>query len=68
MNKPTKVKRARLEAGLTIDQLRKQVKTSPKKIVAIERGEIGNTTLDLMKRISTALGSTIEELFLSNEN
>lgn len=65
MTKLNKIRRARLEAGLTIDELRRQVKTSPKKIIAIERGEIGNTTLDLMKRISTALGSTIEELFLS---
>ncbi|OOM16748.1 helix-turn-helix transcriptional regulator [Clostridium saccharobutylicum] len=65
MGKLNKIKRARLEAGLTIDQLRKQVKTSPKKIVAIERGEIGNTTLDLMKKIAVALDSSIEELFLS---
>lgn len=65
MSKLNKIKLARLEAGLTIDQLRRQVKTSPKKIVAIERGEIGNTTLDLMKRISKVLNKSIEELFLS---
>lgn len=67
-NKLNRIKRARLETGLTIDQLRKEVKTSPRTIVAIERGETGNVRLDLMKKIAAALNSTVEKLFLSDEN
>lgn len=62
-----KVKLKRLDAGLTQSELCKQVKTSPRKIVAIERGEIGNTSLDLMMRIAAALNSTVQELFLNEE-
>ncbi|WP_252237878.1 helix-turn-helix domain-containing protein [Clostridium sp. VAP51] len=65
MSKLNEIKRKRLEAGLTQQELCNIVKTSPKKIVSIERGEIGNTTLDLMKRIAVTLNSTVEELFLS---
>jgi len=63
-----KIKYARLEAGLTQAKLCEIVKTSPKKIVAIERGYIGNTTLDLMKKLAAALNSSVEELFLSSED
>lgn len=62
-----KVKLKRLDAGLTQAELCKQVKTSPRKIVAIERGEIGNTSLDLMKRIAAALDTTVQDLFFSEE-
>ena len=60
-----KIKLKRLDAGLTQAELCKLVKTSPKKIVSIERGEVGNTNLNLMKRIASALNSTVEELFLN---
>lgn len=63
--KLNKIKLARLKSGLTQKELREKVNTSPRKIVAIERGDIGNTTLDLMKRIANVLDSTVEELFLS---
>lgn len=61
------VKIARIKAGLTQARLCEIVKTSPKKIVAIERGEYGNVTKDLMERIAAALNSTVTELFFSDE-
>lgn len=62
-----KIKLKRLDAGLTQAELCKMVKTSPKKLVAIERGDIGHTNLSLMMRIATALNSTVQELFLNEE-
>lgn len=43
------------------------VKTSPKKLVEIERGNYGNVTKSLMERIAKALESTVQELFFSEE-
>ncbi|WP_041700803.1 helix-turn-helix transcriptional regulator [Clostridium kluyveri] len=62
------VKKARIKKGLTQAQLCKIVKTSPKKLVAIERGDYGNVTKSLMERISTALDSTVKDLFFNEEN
>lgn len=61
------VKIARIKAGLTQAELCKIVKTSPKKLVAIERGEYGSVTKDLMERIASVLNSTVQELFFSGE-
>lgn len=61
------VKIARIKAGLTQSELCKKVKTSPKKLVAIERGKYGNVTKDLMERIAKALNSDVITLFFSDE-
>lgn len=61
------VKLARIKKGLTQSELCKKVKTSPKKLVAIERGEYGSVTKSLMERIATELGSTVQELFFSED-
>lgn len=61
------VKIARIKKGLTQKQLCEIVKTSPRKLVAIERGNVEMVTLGLANRIAKALDSTIEELFLSDE-
>jgi putative transcriptional regulator len=57
------VKIARIKAGLTQSELCKRVKTSPKKLVEIERGHYENVTKGLMERIAAALNSTVQELF-----
>jgi putative transcriptional regulator len=62
------VKIARIKAGFTQQQLCKIVKTSPKKLVEIERGNYGNVTKSLMERIAAALNSTVQELFFLDEN
>lgn len=61
------VKIARIKKGLTQAELCKIVKTSPKKLVEIERGNYGNVTKSLMERIATTLDSTVAELFFSEE-
>ena len=60
------VKIARIKKGLTQAELCKMVKTSPKKLVEIERGNYDNVTKSLMERIAKALESTVE-LFFSEE-
>lgn len=61
------VKIARIKKGLTQAELCKIVKTSPKKLVEIERGNYGNVTKSLMERIAKALDTTVQELFFSEE-
>lgn len=62
---------ARIKAGLTLEQLRKKLKDeysigiSPCTLVAIEKGEFDNVRLGTLKKLAAALGSTVEELFLS---
>lgn len=53
--------------GLTQAELCKIVKTSPKKLVEIERGHYENITKSLMQRIAKALNSDVQTLFFSDE-
>ncbi|MDK0764064.1 helix-turn-helix transcriptional regulator [Clostridium perfringens] len=62
-----KVKIARIKKGITQQQLCKIVKTSPKKLVAIERGNYDMVTIGLAKKIAKALDTTVKELFFSEE-
>lgn len=57
------VKIARIKTGLTQSELCKIVKTSPKKLVDIERGHYENVRKSLMERIAEATKSTVQELF-----
>lgn len=61
------VKLARIKKGLTQAQLCKLIKMSPSKLVEIERGHTDTITLRHMKKIAEVLDSTIEELFLQDE-
>ncbi|PWL52083.1 MAG: transcriptional regulator [Clostridium cadaveris] len=61
------VKIARIKMGLTQAELCKIVKTSPKKLVEIERGHYENITKSLMQRIAKALNSDVQTLFFSDE-
>lgn len=58
------VKIARIKKGLTQIELCKLVKTSPKKIVEIERGNYDMVTLGLAKKIAKVLDVSIADLFL----
>ncbi|WWU64685.1 helix-turn-helix domain-containing protein [Clostridium baratii] len=62
-----KVKIARIKKRLTQQELCKIVKTSPKKLVAIEKGEYDMVTIGLAKRLAKALDTTVQELFFSEE-
>lgn len=57
------VKIARIKKGLTQDELCKILKISKTILVKIEKDEY-DIRLSLMKKIATALDSTISELFL----
>lgn len=61
------VKIARIKKGFTQAQLCKIVKTSPKKMVEIEKGNYDNVTKALMERIAKALDTTVVGLFFSEE-
>ncbi|AJH02207.1 hypothetical protein LF65_05700 [Clostridium beijerinckii] len=61
------VKVARIKKGLTQQQLCKIVKTSPKKLVAIEKGHYEKVTKELMEKIAAALDSTVQELFFDEK-
>ncbi|AYD39599.1 XRE family transcriptional regulator [Clostridium fermenticellae] len=60
------VKIARIKKGLTQLELCKIVKTSPKKLVEIERGNYGNVTKALMEKIAKALDTTVQKLFFND--
>lgn len=61
------VKIARIKKGLTQQELCKIVKTSPKKLVEIERGHYEKVTKELMEKIAVALNSTVQKLFFDEE-
>lgn len=58
---------ARIKSGFTQAQLSKIAKTSPKKIVEIERGDDSRITKDLMIKLAKALNSDVQTLFFSDE-
>ena len=62
------VKLARIKKGLTQIELCKRVKTSPRKIVQIERGNIDKVSFELAKKIAIELDSSINRLFLNGED
>lgn len=57
------VKLARIKKKLTQAQLCKLVKTSPKKLVEIERGNYDMVTLGLAKRLAKVLDTNVVDLF-----
>ena len=57
------VKIARIKKGLTQKELCNIVKTSPKKLVDIEKGNYEMVTIGLAKRIARALDKSVQELF-----
>lgn len=61
------VKIARIKKNLTQMQLCKLVKTSPKKLVEIERGNYDKVTLGLARRIAKALDTNVMDLFFKEE-
>lgn len=66
--KKVNVKLARIKKGLTQNELCKIVKIGPRKLVQIEKGNYDNVTKLLMNKLATALDSTVQELFFSEEN
>lgn len=58
-----KVKLARIKKGFTQKELCQILKTSPKKLIDIERGNYDNVTKSLMEKIAYALDSNVQELF-----
>jgi putative transcriptional regulator len=63
--KEVEVKIARIKKGLTQKQLREILGISPQTMVAIEKGHYDKVSIQLAKRIASALDSTVSELFFS---
>ena len=59
----TRIKELRARAGLTQEELAQQVGVRRETIVFLEKGKY-NPSLKLAYRVARALGSTIEEVFL----
>ena len=63
----TKVRQARLAAGLTQQQLADRVRVSARTIISIER-ELYSPSLLLAYRIAELFGVTVEDLYCLKEN
>ncbi len=62
------VKIKRITQGLNQKEFSKLVGISNVTLVKIEKGNIDNVRFGTLKKLAAALNSTVEELFLSNEN
>lgn len=63
----TKVKEARIQAGLTQQQLADMVHVSARTIISIEKEQY-SPSLMLAYRLALALGTTLEDLCCLEEN
>ncbi|WP_294378209.1 helix-turn-helix transcriptional regulator [uncultured Clostridium sp.] len=62
------VKIARIKENITQKELAELVGTSNVTIVKIEKGNYDNVKLSTLKKIAEVLNSTVQELFLAEEN
>ena len=62
------VKLRRIKLGKTQEQIRKEVKISPRKLVEAERGNYEKLTFANMIAIAKALETDVQTLFFSEEN
>lgn len=61
-----KIKTERIKQNIKQFEFAKRIGITPQYLCLLEKGEV-NPKLDLMIKISKELNSTIEELFLSDE-
>jgi len=62
----TRIKEFRAKAGMTQEELARQVGVRRETIIFLEKGKY-NPSLKLAYRVAKALGSTIEEVFTFDE-
>lgn len=62
----TRIRELRAKAGITQEELARQVGVRRETIVFLEKGKY-NPSLKLACRVARALGSTIEEIFIFEE-
>lgn len=62
------VKLRRIKLGKTQEQIRKEVKISPRKLVEAERGNYEKLTFANMIAIANALETDVQTLFFAEEN
>ena len=62
------VKLRRIKLGKTQEQIRKEVKISPRKLVEAERGNYEKLTFANMIAIAKALETDVQTLFFAEEN
>ena len=61
---PYRIKEARLEQGLTQEELAEKSGISRVTISGLESGKLVVTTTDTLIKIASALGRTVSEIFL----
>lgn len=59
------LKLTRISQGLTQEQLRQRAKVGLSTIVKLERGDIDGIRVGTLKKIASALGKDVVELFFS---
>lgn len=59
----TKLKKIRLEKGMTLDKLSKLTEISSGYLCHLEKGSRRNPSIEVMNRISEALNKSITEIF-----
>ena len=58
-----KIKRIRIEKGMTMEKLAEVANVSPGYICHLEKGTRKNPSIEVMNKISKALDKSIEEVF-----
>lgn len=67
MKKPTKIKRIRINLGLTQVDLCELAEINRQTLAKIESGEIGTAKVDTLRKIANALDTNIVDLFFDKE-
>lgn len=61
-----KIKNARLEKGMTQNELAATSGVSRSTIIGLEKGQITNTKTDTLRKLANALGITLDEIFFAD--
>lgn len=62
-----KLKIRRIEKNIKQKDLAKQVGITPQYLMYLEQGKAKNPSIDLMKRLSEALDTPVQELFFNED-
>lgn len=61
-----KIKNARLQNGMTQNELAATSGVSRSTIIGLEKGQITNTKTDTLRKLADALGLTMDEIFFAD--
>jgi transcriptional regulator with XRE-family HTH domain len=57
------IRKVRLEKGIGLNELARQIEIEPSYLSQLERGEKKNPSKNIMEKISNALDKSVQELF-----